>query len=54
MKHEINTWLEDISISIKQIYDFLPADIDYFEFEKDLKNTKGNLKEHRDHWRGFE
>ena len=40
MKHEINTWLEDISISIKQIYDFLPTDIDYFEFEKDLKIQK--------------
>ena len=40
MKHEINTWLEDISISIKQIYDFLPVDIDYLEFEKDLKTQK--------------
>ena len=40
MKHEINTWLEDISISIKQIYDFLPTDIDYIEFEKDLKTQK--------------
>ena len=40
MKHEINTWLEDISISIEQIYDFLPTDIDYIEFEKDLKTQK--------------
>ena len=40
MKPEINTWLEDISMSIKQIYDFLPADIDYLEFEKDLKTQK--------------
>ena len=37
MKAEINTWLEDINIAIKQIYDFLPADIDYFDFEKDIK-----------------
>lgn len=40
MKPEINTWLEDISISIKEIYEFLPQDIDYFEFEKDLKTRK--------------
>ena len=40
MKHEIYTWLEDISISIKQIYDFLPADIDYSDFEGDQKTQK--------------
>lgn len=40
MKHEINIWLEDIRISITQIYDFLPTDIDYIEFEKDLKTQK--------------
>ena len=40
MKADINTWLEDISIAVKQIYDFLPADIDYFDFEKDIKTQK--------------
>ena len=40
MKAEIITWLEDISIAIKQIYDFLPAGIDYFDFEKDIKTQK--------------
>ena len=40
MKAEINAWLEDINIAIKQIYDFLPADIDYFDFEKDIKTQK--------------
>jgi uncharacterized protein with HEPN domain len=40
MKHEIYTWLEDISISIKQIYDFLPANINYSDFECDLKTQK--------------
>ena len=29
-----------LKIFVKQIYDFLPADIDYVEFEKDLKTQK--------------
>ena len=40
MKHEIYTWLEDINIAIKQIYDFLPADFKYSDFEGDLKTQK--------------
>ena len=40
MKHEINTWLEDINIAIIQVYDFLPEDIKYSEFEDDLKTQK--------------
>jgi uncharacterized protein with HEPN domain len=40
MKHEINTWLEDINIAIKQIYDFLPEDIKYSDFEDDIKTQK--------------
>ena len=40
MKHEIYTWLEDISRSINEIYDFLPENQNYFEFEKDLKTKK--------------
>ncbi len=40
MKHEINTWLEDINIAIKQIYDFLPEDFKYSDFEDDIKTQK--------------
>lgn len=41
MKHEIFAWLEDINRSIDEIYEFLPVDRDYFEFDKDLKTKKG-------------
>ena len=40
MKHEIYTWLEDINIAIIQIYDFLPEDIKYSDFENDIKTQK--------------
>ena len=40
MKHEIYTWLEDINIAIIQIYDFLPANIKYSDFEGDIKTQK--------------
>ena len=40
MKHEIYTWLEDINIAIIQIYDFLPEDIKYSDFESDIKTQK--------------
>ncbi len=40
MKHEIYTWLEDINIAIIQIYDFLPEDIKYIDFENDIKTQK--------------
>lgn len=40
MKHEIFAWLEDIKQAIKEIYDFLPENIDYIEFDKDLKTRK--------------
>ena len=40
MKHEIYAWLEDIKRSIDEIYEFLPEDLDYFEFDKDLKTRK--------------
>ncbi len=40
MTHEIYTWLEDINIAIIQIYDFLPEDIKYSDFENDLKTQK--------------
>jgi len=40
MTHEIYTWLEDINIAIIQIYDFLPKDIKYSDFENDIKSQK--------------
>ena len=40
MTHEIYTWLEDINIAIIQIYDFLPEDIKYSDFENDIKSQK--------------
>jgi len=40
MKHDIYAWLEDIDRSIDEIYEFLPENQDYFEFEKDLKTRK--------------
>lgn len=40
MKHEIYTWLEDINIAIVQIYDFLPSNIKYSDFEGDIKTQK--------------
>jgi uncharacterized protein with HEPN domain len=40
MKHEIYTWLEDINTAIIQIYEFLPADIKYSDFEGDIKTQK--------------
>ncbi len=40
MKHEIYVWLKDIRKSIDEIYEFLPEDVSYSEFEKDLKTRK--------------
>lgn len=40
MKHEINVWLEDISRSIAEIYEFFPSELKYVDFEKDLKTRK--------------
>lgn len=37
---EINTWLNDIKRSIHEIYDFLPAQQDFFSFQNDLKSRK--------------
>ncbi len=36
MDLEIKTWLQDIDRSIDEIYSFLPAKRDFFEFQKDL------------------
>ena len=40
MKPEINAWLEDIHRSIDEIFEFLPSEQNYFDFEKDLKTRK--------------
>ena len=40
MKHEILAWLEDIKRSIDEIYEFLPEDQDFSEFDNDLKTKK--------------
>ena len=40
MKHEIYVWLEYITKSIAEIYDYLPVPRNYHEFEKDLKTRR--------------
>jgi uncharacterized protein with HEPN domain len=40
MKHEIYVWLEDIRNSIDEIYEFVPDNVSYSEFEEDLKTRK--------------
>lgn len=40
MDNRINAWLEDISRSIDEIFDFLPNKKDFFEYQKDLKKKR--------------
>ena len=40
MDNRINAWLEDISRSIDEIFDFMPEKKDFFEYQKDLKTKK--------------
>jgi uncharacterized protein with HEPN domain len=40
MDHKVNAWLEDILRSIDEIFEFLPENKDFFEFQKDLKTKK--------------
>ncbi len=40
MVNKINTWLEDINKSIKEIFSFLPKKRTYLEFQKDLKGRR--------------
>lgn len=40
MDNKINAWLEDISRSIDEIFDFLPENRDFFEYQNDLKTKK--------------
>ncbi len=40
MDNRINAWLEDISRSIDEIFDFLPKERDFFAYKKDIKTKK--------------
>jgi uncharacterized protein with HEPN domain len=40
MDNKVNAWLEDISRSIDEIFEFLPEKKNFFEFQKDLKTKK--------------
>lgn len=40
MDNKVNAWLENILRSIDEIFDFLPENMDFFEFQKDLKTKK--------------
>ena len=40
MDNKISAWLEDISRSIDEIFDFLPEEKDFFAYQKDLKTKK--------------
>lgn len=39
-KHDIRACLKDIDLSIQEIYNFLPTNRNFFEFQKDLKTRK--------------
>jgi uncharacterized protein with HEPN domain len=40
MDNRINAWLEDIERCIEEIFDFLPVENNFFEYQKDLKTKK--------------
>lgn len=40
MDNRIYSWLEDILRSIDEIYDFLPQERDFFDYQKDIKTKK--------------
>ena len=40
MEHEIKACLKDIEQAILEIYQFLPQERNFFEFQKDLKTRK--------------
>ena len=37
MDIRVKSWLEDVLRSIKEIYDFLPEERNFFAYQKDLK-----------------
>jgi uncharacterized protein with HEPN domain len=40
MEHDIKACLKDIEQAIQEIYDFLPKESNFLEFQKDLKTRK--------------
>ena len=40
MEHNIKACLKDIEQAIKEIYDFLPKEMSFMAFQKDLKTRK--------------
>ena len=40
MDNRVNAWLEDILKCINEIYDFLPEQRDFFEYQSDIKTKK--------------
>ncbi len=40
MDNRINAWLEDIERSIDEIFDFLPEERNFINYQKDLKTKK--------------
>jgi uncharacterized protein with HEPN domain len=40
MERDIKACLKDIELSISEIVEFLPADQDFFAFQKDIKTRK--------------
>ena len=40
MENEINTWLEDIDLTIAEIFSFLPEKRNFLEYQKDLKGKR--------------
>ena len=40
MHPEIKVWLKDIELSISEIYEFIPSQVAYVDFQKDIKGRK--------------
>ncbi len=40
METEIKIWLSDIEQAIKEIDDFLPAEKNFYKFQKDVKTKR--------------
>lgn len=40
MNLECKTWLKDIQLAIEEIYEFLPLEMNFIAFQKDIKTRK--------------
>jgi len=40
MEREVQTWLEDIKQAIEEIEQFLPEQLNFYAFQKDIKSRK--------------